>query len=369
MKILDRHIGVSVLLTTLFGVVVLSFILVLGNVFRELLDLIINRNLPLSSALSFVVLVLPFSLPFTIPWALLAATLLVFGRMSADNELVALGVCGVSMARFCAPVLLLALGLTGVCLWVNAEAAPRAERKMYTAIQEFIQNDPMAVFVPGEVVDWFPGRKIFVGGKDDEALTDIIIFETGPDDIPTRMIFAKKGTLHRDQRRGGLLVRLTEARFEDRDPADPLNLAKIRKGLSFQEGSSLLTAENRISEMDRRKRSLSAQTLPELSRLIAAGPEADLLKTKVEYHRRLSLALACLAFTLVGVPLGTIAHRKETSVGFAISLVVGFAYFLFIIMARTFENTPRAHPVLLIWLPNILFGLLGAFLFFKLSRR
>ena len=55
--------------------------------------------------------------------------------------------------------------------------------------------------------------------------------------------------------------------------------------------------------------------------------------------------------------------------GFAISLVVGFAYFLFIIMARTFENTPRAHPVLLIWLPNILFGLLGAFLFFKLSRR
>ena len=94
-----------------------------------------------------------------------------------------------------------------------------------------------------------------------------------------------------------------------------------------------------------------------------------MLKTKVEYHRRLSLALACLAFPLVGVPLGTIAHRKETSVGFAISLVVGFAYFLFIIMARTFENTPRAHPVLLIWLPNILFGLLGAFLFFKLSRR
>ncbi len=368
MKIIDRHIGWSVLLTTLFGVAVLSLVLVLGNVFQELMDLMINRNLPLQSVFFFMWQALPFSLTFTIPWALLASTLLLFGRMSADHELVALQTCGVSVPRLCAPVFLVALALSGVCLWINVEAAPRALQRMLTAISDFAQSNPMALFVPNDVVDQFPGRKMYIGGKDGQTLTDIIIFETTKDNIPTRMIFARKANIDRDHRTGGLLVRLEGARFEDRDPQDPLDVVKIRNGLSFDQGTCLLSPDKRVGASAERKKGLSARTLAELSQFMAEGADGDLSKAKVEYHRRFSMAMACLAFTLLGVPLGTILHRKETSASFGISLVAAFTYFLFIILAQTFQSSPQAHPVFLMWLPNILFGIIGGSLFIRLGR-
>ena len=74
-------------------------------------------------------------------------------------------------------------------------------------------------------------------------------------------------------------------------------------------------------------------------------------------------------YTLIAIPLGVTTHRKETSVGFALSLAIAFAYFFFIIMADTFRNNPAAHPTILIWIPNVLFLALGSFLFWRLSRR
>jgi lipopolysaccharide export system permease protein len=79
--------------------------------------------------------------------------------------------------------------------------------------------------------------------------------------------------------------------------------------------------------------------------------------------------LAALSFALIAVPLGITAHRKETSVGFALSLVIAFGYFFFIIIADTLRENPNAMPVLLIWLPNIIFTGLGVWLFARLARR
>ena len=55
--------------------------------------------------------------------------------------------------------------------------------------------------------------------------------------------------------------------------------------------------------------------------------------------------------------------------GFALSLIIAFTYFFFIIMADTFRGDPGAHPTLLIWIPNILFITLGSFLFWRLSKK
>lgn len=54
MRILDRYIGRQVLTTTLFGVVVLSFILVLGNLFKEIRPLLVESGAPLSIVIEFV---------------------------------------------------------------------------------------------------------------------------------------------------------------------------------------------------------------------------------------------------------------------------------------------------------------------------
>jgi len=63
------------------------------------------------------------------------------------------------------------------------------------------------------------------------------------------------------------------------------------------------------------------------------------------------------------------AHRRETSIGFAMGLIVATTYFLFVIVGDTLRGNPHAHPELLVWFPNVLFIFIGAILFRRLSKQ
>src|SRR5204862_2305437 len=102
------------------------------------------------------------SLAFTIPWGFLTAVLLAFGKMTAENELIALKSYGVSIARICAPVAVLAVIFVGICLWINVDVAPRAQERMKQAVFHIATSNPLAMFTSDKVIDEFPGRKIFV---------------------------------------------------------------------------------------------------------------------------------------------------------------------------------------------------------------
>src|ERR1700716_4517917 len=114
MKLDHRFLMRELLVNLLFGVLVLSLVLVVGNIFRKLLPLLVNHDLPVEYLIGFVAYVLPFSLIFTIPWGLLTSVLLVFGRLSADNELIALRSNGVSVTRVCLPLAAIALGCSAI---------------------------------------------------------------------------------------------------------------------------------------------------------------------------------------------------------------------------------------------------------------
>src|SRR2546430_7072205 len=127
MKLIDRFISRELLVNVAFAIAVLSLVLVVGNIFRKLLPLLVNHDVPMEYLITFIAYVLPFSLIFTIPWGLLTAILLVYGRVSADNELIALRANGVSITRISMPLAGIALLCTMICLWLNVQAAPRSE--------------------------------------------------------------------------------------------------------------------------------------------------------------------------------------------------------------------------------------------------
>ncbi len=369
MKIIDRYVGSSVVATAFFGVVVLSLVLVLGNLFKELLDVIINNpDVPIGTVLAFLLLVLPFSLTFTIPWGFLTGILLVFGRISADNELIALKANGVSIPRICVPVFLLALALAAICFWINIEIAPKAEQQMTRAIVDIATSNPAALFRADEVVDQFPDRRVYVGGKDGDRLRNLIVFEINPANEPTKMIHAKEGIITADPANSRLLLKLFDARFEQRDEKEPRDITKIRQGIVLSEGVFPISLAQFYKEYLSGRR-LSSYTLSELTAFMNAGAGGKLQEANVEFNKRFSASLACVAFALIAIPLGITTHRKETSVGFALSLVVAFTYFFFIIMADTFRGNAAAHPSLLIWAPNLIFMTLGGFLFWRLSKK
>src|SRR5881227_1229058 len=119
MKLIDSYFGRELLVNIAFAIAALSLVLVVGNIFRQLLPLLVNHDVPAYFLITFIAYILPFSLIFTIPWGLLTAVLLVFGRLSADNELTALRSNGVSIIRICVPLMIIAIICTIVSIWLN----------------------------------------------------------------------------------------------------------------------------------------------------------------------------------------------------------------------------------------------------------
>ena len=74
-------------------------------------------------------------------------------------------------------------------------------------------------------------------------------------------------------------------------------------------------------------------------------------KMAVDASQRLALALSCFSFTLMAIPLGMRSHRKESSIGIGMALVLFFLFYLFIIISDAMVDFPEWRPDMIPWIP------------------
>lgn len=376
-RIFDRYIGRQVGSATLIGVALLSGVMVLGNVYKKLDQLLGNTELPLSTVLEFVALVVPYSLSFTIPWAFLTGLLLVFGRLSADNELISLRMTGMSMPRICAPVFAIAVALCGLCLWVNVYLAPAAKDRIKRLFYQVAVKNPETLFQEGHVLERVPGFRIFTGSRKDKSLGDLHIIKLSPGGTGgASYIRAKQGEIITTPGKLDFTMLLRDVVIEHLPARLPAQADAIPKPLTMAE----FPIEFPLSEMqkDSVRINASMKSTTALDEEVRTGkdtytgePLEDSLRceSRTEYHKRFSFSLACFTFALVGIPLGVTAQRRETSTGFVLSLITAVVYIVFIIVADTLHDKPNMMPHLIMWAPNVIFLGIGGWLFHRLSRK
>jgi len=375
-RIFDRYLARQIGMATLIGVALLSGVMVLGNVYKKLDELLGNTELPLSVILEFVTLVIPFSLIFTIPWAFLTAILLVFGRLSADNELVSLRMTGMSMKRICAPIFVLALLLSGLCLWVNVSLAPASKDRMKRLFYEVAVQNPETLFQEGQVLERVPGYRIYTGKRHEKELGDLHIIKLDNGASAGSYIRAKSGLIETMPGKLDFNILLKDASIEHLQAANadgtpvapkPLGLAEFPIEFPLSEmqkdavrvNASMKSTSALAEEVRTWKDTFTGEPLTPVTRSLSL----------TELSKRYSFSLACFTFALVGIPLGVTAQRRETSSGFALSLITATVYIVFIILADTLNDKPAAMPHLIMWLPNVIFLGIGGWLFYKLSRK
>ena len=392
LRLIDRYLGRELFTSAFFAVSTLSFVLVLGEIFKRLFAFMVDHNVPATYIITFIAYFLPLSLIYSIPWGFLTAVLLVFGRLSAGNELTALRTAGVSIPRIARPVLLVALVFSGLCLWINLYVAPQAQQNLKDAFFEVATNNPAAAFGGDQVIDQFPGKKIYVGSADGTRLENIHVFDLNSDNQPVEVVYARRGSLETDLANKQLKMRLEHSRYEQRDIGQPADLTKIRDGITMEDFVFPISLEELYAKKAGRRR-VESFTFQELRDDLARKREqlvkdrskrgeghgeqtkeirndrSSVAEAATELNKRFSFSMACLTFALIGIPLGITAHRQETSAGFGLSLVVAVSYFLIIIVVNTIRSKASLHPELLIWLPNVVFLVLGGVLFYRLSRR
>jgi lipopolysaccharide export system permease protein len=277
----------------------------------------------------------------------------------------------VSVPRVCVPVFALSIICVGICFWINVDVAPKAQEQMRAAVYNMATSNPIALFGSDSTIDQFPGYLIYVEKKFGTKLEDILMYQLNEHGQPTMVVHAKTGELMTDL--GGnaqIILRLKDAQYEQRDSVKPDNLSLIHQGITTQQNDLAISLKD-LYERNKKKRGPSQMTLSELlnRQLDSNMDKGQLSAIKTEANKRFSFSLASFAFCLIAVPLGITAHRKETSIGFLLSLIVAFIYFFFIVMVDTVRSNPKFHPELLIWLPNVVFISLGVYLFYRMSRR
>ena len=107
-------------------------------------------------------------------------------------------------------------------------------------------------------------------------------------------------------------------------------------------------------------------TLPELSRKI--GETGVSGGYRYHFHRRLSLAVSCLSFGLLGIPLGMAQRARGKSSAFAVMMVIVLVYYLFIAAAGVLESRAPRGMIVLLWAPNTLGLSLAAWILWRSER-
>lgn len=366
-KRIDIYIGKQLFIATLFGVSILTALLIMGNLFKELRPLLVEENASLGLLLRFIGSLLPFSLIYTLPWGFLVAVLLVFGRLSADNELTAMRMAGWSLPRIALSTYILAIFFCGISLWLNMDIAPRAKDTVKYVLYEVVRDNPATLLNPGIVQTRFKDQKVFVEKRTDNTLHGLHLFqidEENPRGFPKASLYAREAQLRVIHASKQLRLRLTDAFLQTNNEKGNTEMAFIAKQepLLFD-----------FAEEHQKKRKPNAMTQREIHTLLHHLPEDFTAKQRAmlhnEVHRRYAFSLACLSLSMIAVPLGITTRRKETSSGLLLGFFIGLSYFLFFMVAKEFEKDAGYTALSLYWLANLICWASGFFLLRRAARR
>ncbi|MBR6021131.1 MAG: LptF/LptG family permease [Kiritimatiellae bacterium] len=370
-RVFNRHFLGDFLKSFLLCAAVLTFVMYIGSVIKAIDYL--SKGASASLVLKVFTLNIPYTLSFVIPISALVASLLQFGRLSADGEITAMRASGLSLPQMAAPFLVAAALLSAFCLWLNAEVAPRSHFERRSMLRDLTKENPLTLIEEATFVDDFPGVSVYVGRKDGNHLQDIILYqyENGQRRADVE---ASSGDLSFDPDAGRLSITLENVRLTEYDKANPRDLTKTRTlvaesyPLSLDVGNLLKKSKINKKPSDMPMREL-VSSLRDVRQAFPSLQEDSIGKMRakmaVEATQRLALALACFSFVLVAVPLGVRPTRRETSGGIWMALLRFMFFYLFIIVSDALVDKPELRPELIPLFPVLV---LQAYGFWKLWR-
>lgn len=362
---IDRYILREIAVPFGLGLAVFTLILLIARILK-LVELVVNRGVPFLDVLKLFSYILPAFLEVTVPMAVLLAVLVAFGRMSSDTEIIAFRASGVSLFQLTRPVAVFAAVIFFVALGVSLYARPWGNTLLRNGLYEIAKTRASAGLKPQVFTDDFSGLVIYVNRIEPpgNTLRGILISDTR-DSSRQNTIFAQSGVLIPNEASHVLTLRLIAGSIHSFDP----NTHTYHR-TDFSTYDITLDLNNALANTHPRTKDPSEMTVPELEAAIAAKRAAGqpAFDEAVEVQRKFSIPFACLAFAAVGIPLGIRPSRAVRSQGFALSLMLIFAYYLLLTFGESLGQRGVLPAFIAMWIPNILLTALAAALFRRAAR-
>ncbi len=341
---------------------VLTFVMILGNLIK-ITDLVINKGVDIFSVSKLFLYMIPSLMTYTLPIATLTATLLSLGRLSGDNEIIAIRASGVNLFSLFMPLLTVGLILSLTLVIFNDRVIPYAHFAARKTLMEVGVKNPTAALEPGVFINSFDKYVLFIYRVDQNKMSNIRIYEPQGDDKPTRTIVAKRGEFIADPLKNAVKLKLIDGTSDEPDPENPSNFYKLNFKTYFMT-LNLAQMQNK-GNIEKKPKDMTIQELQnEIKKLQSEHIDATPLVTEI--NEKLALAFACLGFMLIGIPMAIITRRREKSINFGIAFLIVGVYYLLLMGSEALSLQGHINPNIGMWIPNVLMGTIGAYLTFRL---
>ncbi len=344
---------------------VLSFTMIIVGNLKKIADLVINKGVDLFSVIKIFILLTPYIVTYALPISILVAVLMSLGRLSSDNEIIAIRTSGIHIFKLIFPIITVGLILSLSLVIFNDRAASYAHYEYRKTLIAIGVKNPTAAFEEGVFINSFQKYVLFIYKVDQKRnrLINVRIYEPQGDDKPTRTIVAKGGEFIAIPEQNAIKLKLIDGTSDEPDPNNPTNFYKLNFRTYFM---NLDLADTRgKTKIEKKYKEMTIEELnKEINKLRKENINPAPLITQI--HEKLTLAFSCLIFILMGAPLAIITRRREKSINLGIAMFIILIYYPLFIGCEALGMQGYLNPALAMWIPNIIFGILGAILTFRL---
>jgi lipopolysaccharide export system permease protein len=357
-----------------------------------------QQGLGPGQVLAAIPLLVPSTLPYTIPATTLFATCVVYGRLAADNEVLAIKSAGASALHVVKPGLVLGLAMSAATMGLYWSVIPRTHRLLRALIHDDAKELIYALLKKhGSIRP--PGQRysLFVQGVLGERLLLPVVKRKDCQGQIDMAASAHDGDLRVDRSNDTvqLCMRRCTVTFADGDRAFfeertfewPLprelgeDAERRARDLTWEE-----LDQRRVETAHDCEEGLRALFVATVQFLWGESPAdaprrlknlADRLRLyrgqlqamDVEVLMRPAVSVGCLFFILVGCPVGILLGRSDYLSSFIVCfLPVVLVYYPLLLCGTGMAREGRLPPTPLVWAANAAVALLGLGLFRRLLR-
>lgn len=360
-KILTRYILAEYVSPLILGILIFTFVLLLDKIF-DLVDLFLSKGVHILTILKLLSYVFPSIFTLTIPMGFLLGSLLTFGRLSEDGEITALRASGQHMLRLFWPPCVFAFIISLSLIYFNGYITPNAQNAFRKLYREVLKQNPLLQLEEKTFLEIMDMR-LYVHSIDKKTglLKGVNIYRLEEKAPPTR-IRADKGFAQSTEE--SIVFQLTDGTIQQMDTEDPSrttisSFKKYNIKIPFKDKSQ--TTRKNIRSMK------TSEIIREIKYYKSHNLPITYLET--EYHLRIAIAFAPLAFCIIGIVLGIKLEKGTKSIGFGMSLLIIFLYYLILVGGITISEKGYLAAWFDLWLCNIITFIIGGILLLNLLKK
>ncbi len=320
-----------------------------------------NAKNALRTMVVFYTTRLPSTLLLLLPSSLLLALLHALGKLSSHREIISMIQSGRGVLRVTLPLVIAGVFCTLLGLGLNYQWAPTAEGTVDDVLEEASgkqasEASQVLYLNPADRRLWMIGQ-FPANYEKGQALLNVGITTSDERQMLVSRLSAPRAMWDRNTRQWTFDDAVIARYSKDHPP----EFQKFAKPLVVD-----LWSETPW-QLIKPGLSPTYMGIPDLNTWIKEHdkhhPFADSAPYLSQWHYRWALPFTCLITVLLATPLGIHFSRRGPGAGIFLAVVLSAVMLLVSNVILALGEAGTLHPALAAWLPNILFGLIGGYLF------